>query len=116
LLLGRNISERSSLLDLLSGRWLLLGPDLHVLAHFPDVERALHPEGAGERSAAVRQVDARRDGVHGGASPGPATGRVGSEDTVDQDDTQQGSLRVADPAPHTGADRALDRGWCGVYS
>jgi hypothetical protein len=104
--------ERSSLLDLLSARWVFV----QVLSHRTDVQRSLHPEGAGERSAAVREVDARRDGVHGGASPGAAARRVDGEDTIDQDDTQQGSLRVANPAPHAGADRTLDRGRGRVYS
>jgi len=87
-----------------------------VLSHWPGVERSRDPQGPGERSAAVSEVDARRVGVHGGASSRQATGVVDGEDTVHHDDTQQGWLRVAGPAPHAGADRTLERGRCRVYS
>ena len=78
--------------------------------HRIGVERSRNPEGAGKRSATVSEVDAGWVGVHGGASPRQATGGVDGEDTVHHDDTQQGWLRVAGPATHTGADRALERG------
>ena len=74
------------LLDLLSNRWM----EPQVLPHRSGVQRPLHPEGTGERSATVREVDAGRVGVHGGASSRQATGGVDGEDTIHHDDTQQG--------------------------
>ncbi|MCW2671089.1 MAG: hypothetical protein JWO27_2986 [Frankiales bacterium] len=81
-----------------------------------DVEWSVDPEGPWERSATVSEVDAGRVRVHGGATTRQATGGVGGEDTVDHDDTQQGWLRVAGTAPHTGADRTLDGDRRQVYS
>jgi hypothetical protein len=83
---------------------------LHVRPHGADVERSRDPEGPWERSAAVGEVDAGRVGVHGGSSSRQATEGVDGEDTADHDDTQQGGLRVATPAAHTGAHRTLDAG------
>ena len=85
-------------------------------SHGLGVERSRDPEGPSERSAAVSEVDAGRVGVHGGSSPRQATGGVDGEFTAHHDDTQQGWLRVAAPAPHAGADRTLDGCRLGVYS
>ncbi|MCW2585253.1 MAG: hypothetical protein JWN55_769 [Frankiales bacterium] len=81
-----------------------------MLPHRADIERARDPEGPWERSTPVREVDASRVGVNVRSSTRQATGGVDGECTGDHDDTQQGGLRAADPATHTGAHRTLDAG------
>ena len=63
---------------------------LQVVQHRADVERSRHPEGPGERSAPLGEVDAHRVGVHVGSPPRQASGGISGEDTTDHDDTQQG--------------------------
>jgi hypothetical protein len=87
-----------------------------VLPDSRGVQRARDPKGPWERSALVSQVDAREVGVHGGSSTGQAPKGIDGEDTVHHHDTQQGWLRVADPAAHAGAHRALERGRLQLYS
>jgi len=81
------------------------GTALQVLAHRCGVQRTCDPEGAGERSALVGEVDAGLVGMHVRSPTRQATGQVDGECTVHHDDTQQGWLSVPDPATHTGAHR-----------
>jgi hypothetical protein len=99
-----------ALLDLLSVRRVDLVSPCQVLPHRSGVERPWDPEGPWERSAPISEVDAGQVGVDVRSSTGQATGGVDGECTIGHDDTQQGWLRGAFPAAHTGAHRALDAG------
>ena len=87
----------------------------HVRSHRVGVQRSRDPEGPGERSALVREIDAGQVGVHGGSSTGKATVVVDGQSTVDQHDTQQGGLHGANPATHASAHRTREVGRRGVY-
>ena len=69
------------------------------------VERTLMAQGSDEGTAPDREVEARRGGMHIGTPSRLSRTGIGSEDTVDHDTAQQGSLGFPGPAPHTGADR-----------
>ncbi len=81
-----------------------------MFPHGRDLKRSRDPEGPWERSASVSEVDANQVGVHGGSTAGQASGEVNGENTVGHDDTQQGGLRLSNPATHAGAHRTLKAG------
>ena len=85
-----------------------------MLPHRGDVERAVQAQGPGERSPPLRESDALRVGVHGGAAARQATVRIGDEDAPGRDDAQQGGLGRSCPAADASALRARVAGRLGV--